>query len=370
MKRKTKYPNIYYDSVRKKFEYRKMIDGALVFGRAETAEDALSALIDARARNDSRPSSKKKKLPSLNQILDSYLKDRKSELKVTTHYKLQNIINLYIKDRFRKVPVDHLIELDFQKWHRFLGSCDIVTSSKNKYLSILKAIFEYIHIVYDYDCVYVKRLRSFKDYSIQAPIAEFKVFSFDDFRKLYPTLEDYDQLLLMTLFLFGLRSGELLALTRKSVLTKTKTLSIYQSVSWKAASKGYVLIPPKSRTSNRTYPMPDFYFRKLEGFMNANKIEAEGFIFFSPVQKKKPLSSTSLQRKMESWSEIVGYHLHPHLFRHSAVSQLYSKGVKLEEIQRLMGHASSEITKTVYLHQTAESEKALTDFLEAMFRKL
>lgn len=73
---------------------------------------------------------------------------------------------------------------------------------------------------------------------------------------------------------------------------------------------------------------------------------------------------------MESWSKVVGYHLHPHLFRHSAVSQLYASGVKIEAIQKMMGHSSSEITKTVYLHQTEESERALTDFLDEMLRNL
>ena len=30
MRIKTKYPNIYYDDVRKKYEYRKMINGSFI----------------------------------------------------------------------------------------------------------------------------------------------------------------------------------------------------------------------------------------------------------------------------------------------------------------------------------------------------
>lgn len=269
MKHKTKYPNIYYDDVRKKFEFRKMINGALLFGRSDTIEEALSDLLDAAARNDINSTKKRKKrtLPCLNQILESYLKDRKLELKISTQYKLQNTINLYIKDRFRNVPVDQLTEIDFKKWYNYLNSCNIIYSSKNKYLSMLKSIFEYIHIVYGYDCLFVKRLHRFKDYSIKAPISDYKVFTFNDFKKLYPTLNEYDQLLLLTLFLFGIRSGELLGLTRKSILLETSTLSIYQAVTWKSNKKGYVIISPKSRTSNRNYPMPDFYKKKMISFL-------------------------------------------------------------------------------------------------------
>lgn len=74
-----------------------------------------------------------------------------------------------------------------------------------------------------------------------------------------------------------------------------------------------------------------------------------------------------MQRKLNEWSKIIDYHLYPHLFRHSAISQLYASGLKLEDIKNLMGHSSEEITRNFYLHQTKESEKSLEEYLERMF---
>lgn len=289
-------------------------------------------------------------------------------MKVTTYHRMEQIIDLYIINRFRKVPVDKLLEQDFKKWYKFLSDYKINVNSKNKYLNILKSIFKYISITYGYDCIYVKRLKNFKDYSIHEPKDEFRVFSFDDFKKLYPGLSDFDKLILLTLFLFGIRSGELLGLTPKSFMFDKNIFSIYQAVSWKTSKKGPVLISPKSRTSKRTYPLPNFYKNIMIEHINKNKLNEDNFIFFSPNSKRKPLSTTSLQRKLNEWSEVVGFHLYPHLFRHSAISQLYASGLKLEDIKSLMGHSSQEITRNYYLHQTKESEEALNNFLDNMFK--
>ena len=324
-------------------------------------------LIDAESRNTNDKSKKKKVLPDLNSICNSYLKDRKNKLKSTTYYKLTQIIDIYIKDKFRLVPVDKLIEQDFKRWYKFLSNYDINARSKNKYLNILKSIFKYVHIVYGYECLYIQRLKNFKDYSIKEPTEEFRVFSFEDFKKLYPGLNDYDKLLLLTLFLFGIRAGELLALTPKALLLDKNILSIYQAVSWKTEKKGPVIISPKSKTSKRTYPLPGFYKTMIIDHINKNNLKNNNYIFFSPLSIKKPLSSTSLQRKLNEWSKIIDYHLYPHLFRHSAISQLYASGLKLEDIKNLMGHSSEEITRNFYLHQTKESEKSLEEYLERMF---
>lgn len=372
MRIKTKYPNIYYDDVRKKYEYRKMINGALLLGRADTPEEALKYLIEDKSRNSVSIKGRKKKnneLPCLNIICKSYLKDRKSELKSTTHYRLSQILNIYVINKFRDVPVDKLIEKDFKNWYKFLSNYEINTRSKNKYLNILRSIFKYINNIYGYNCLYINRLHNFKDYTIKEPTNDFKVITIDDFKKIYENVSDYDKLLLLTLYLFGLRSGELLGLTKKSFLFENNTLCIYQAVSWKTRKKGYALITPKTSTSNRNYPLPESYKELILKHIEANKIKEDGFIFFSPRNKKDPLSTTSLQRKLEYWSSIVNYHLYPHLFRHSSISELYSENVPLDVISNLVGHSSTKITELVYLHQTEEKKVAITDLMEKLIKE-
>ena len=99
--------------------------------------------------------------------------------------------------------------------------------------------------------------------------------------------------------------------------------------------------------------------------IDKNNLIEENFIFFG-LKKKDPLSCNAIYNKLKKWSEIVGYHLKPHLFRHSAVSQLYANKVPLEVIKSLVGHSSVEITKDVYLHQTKEKKDAMLDFMNKL----
>ena len=74
MSKKTKYPNVYYDEVRNKYEFRKMVNGALLFGRADTPEEAFQMLLESKIRNSNNPKKEKKViLPNMNTIVDNYI---------------------------------------------------------------------------------------------------------------------------------------------------------------------------------------------------------------------------------------------------------------------------------------------------------
>ena len=53
----------------------------------------------------------------------------------------------------------------------------------------------------------------------------------------------------------------------------------------------------------------------------------------------------------------------PRELRHTFVSLLSDNGMAIEEISRLMGHSSSNVTETVYRHQI---RPVITDGAEAM----
>lgn len=43
-------------------------------------------------------------------------------------------------------------------------------------------------------------------------------------------------------------------------------------------------------------------------------------------------------------------HIHPHAFRHSCASLLFSQGVSLKEIQAWLGHSTIGTTANIYTH--------------------
>lgn len=119
-------------------------------------------------------------------------------------------------------------------YYKYLKKTKLEISTKNKYLRNLKDIFDFINIMYGYDCIFVKRLLPFKDFSIDQEIKEIRVLSFDDIKKLYQSLEsDYEQLLLLTLFLLGGRAGEILALNPTSFDLERNVIKIQYAATWK-----------------------------------------------------------------------------------------------------------------------------------------
>ena len=373
MSKKTKYPNVYYDEVRNKYEFRKMVNGALLFGRADTPEEAFQMLLESKIRNSKDPKKEKEfVLPNINTSVDNYIKYKKNYIKATTLYKLRLTLNIYVKDRFRDVPVNQLNDDDFKMYYKYLKKTKLEISTKNKYLRNLKDIFDFINIMYGYDCIFVKRLLPFKDFSIDQEIKEIRVLSFDDIKKLYQSLEsDYEQLLLLTLFLLGGRAGEILALNPTSFDLERNVIKIQYAATWKTDKKGFQLIQTKTPTSKRIYPMPEFYKQKYLEFIKKYEIPSKRkYIFFSKHNKKQPMCSSSLNRIVGSWSDTLGFRVYPHLFRHTTASLLNAYGVSVDVIQHLLGHSSSEITKQVYIHDTEEKKNAMNTLMNGFFKEM
>ena len=343
------------------------INGKQILQRGfQSEEAALQGIINLKSLNELKP--KNKKYPYFNDLLKTFLKRKRQLVKITTYEKVLSKINLYIKGIIKNVPVNKLILKDFENFYTFISKRKLSIESKNRILKLLIEIFDYCHIYYGYECLFPKRLILFKDYSIKKPQSDFKIFTYDDFKKIYPGLNDYDKLLLLTFYLFGLRLGELLGLTVLSFKSFENTLCVYQEVSWKTKKKGFELLSPKSKTSNRNYPIPDSYKKMVYDHINKYQLKEDDFIFFGKNGHNRPSSEHAINYRLKKWSEIIGYHLHSHLFRHSAVSQLYANNVPLEVISKLVGHSGTSITKDVYLHQTEEKKKALSTFMEKLMR--
>lgn len=358
---------IYKDKKNNKYYFKIYIKGKQILRRGfETEEEAINALIDFRASNV--VNSKNKKYPTFNFVCKNYLLYKKKLVKVSSHYCIEKYVNSNIIGQIRDVPVNDLINLDFEKYRIYLAKLDLAVKTKNRYINILKEIFNFCNIYYNYDCPFAKRLLLFKDNEIKKPKNDYRIFTYNDFKMIYPTLNDYDKLLLLTFYLFGLRIGEIMGLSVLSFSSFPHTLCVYREVSWKTNKKGFVLLSPKSKSSNRNYPVPEEYEKLINDHIKKHNLKDENFIFFGIKGKNNPLSEHAINTRIKKWSEIVGYHLHSHIFRHSAVSQLFANNVPIEIISSLVGHNSTEITETVYLHKTEEKKKALTNLMNELVK--
>lgn len=78
------------------------------------------------------------------------------------------------------------------------------------------------------------------------------------------------------------------------------------------------------------------------------------------------MCSSSLNRIVGSWSNILGFRVYPHLFR----PLLNAYGVSVDVIQHLLDHSSSEIAKQVYIHDTEEKKNAMNTLINGFFKEM
>lgn len=163
--------------------------------------------------------------------------------------------------------------------------------------------------------------------------------------------------LFATAALTGARLGELLALQWKHVDLNRRTLRIEQSL-WQRQ-----LVPPKTLGSVRTIYFGEGLAQVLAAhYKNATRRAPEDFLFYSPagtllhpdVLRKDVLYPTLDRQGIPRASGVSGFHT----FRHSAASFINTQTGNLKLAQKLLGHATVDITAGVYTHTTPEEERA------------
>ena len=170
-----------------------------------------------------------------------------------------------------------------------------------------------------------------------------------------------------------LREGEILGVSLKYVDTKNeKNIKIRQILSKaKIYNKDGTykrilrIATPKSKTSIRTIPLIETFIPIMEQHIeNQKKLYGE---------KNKEWDENSLlflnnnlnfwdsKNFRTSWERFLNSCGLPkykfHILRHTGASLLFKAGARLEEVQELMGHEDSEITRKIYLHFHPEDKR-------------
>ena len=78
-----------------------------------------------------------------------------------------------------------------------------------------------------------------------------------------------------------------------------------------------------------------------------------------------PLSPRSFARQ---YKMRIGYaklpYLKPHALRHTAATLMPTRGLSLERVSSVLGHASVDFTKRIYTHWVPSEDRRLTAALE------
>jgi len=155
---------------------------------------------------------------------------------------------------------------------------------------------------------------------------------------------------ILTMIDSGIRVQELLALTRDDIAEDGSSIEINKAI--KTVDGRAVLGPPKSMSSNRIVPIPEIC-RKHVQFLR--EYGGKEFIWSKPGCNEHYGVGSFRRRYYTALKNLEDVRLlSPHCCRHTYATRLQAKGVPLELIAKLAGHANITTTQG-YTHTTNET---------------
>lgn len=161
--------------------------------------------------------------------------------------------------------------------------------------------------------------------------------------------------ILLTMY-SGIRIGEICALKwgdidlRGGIIHVSRTVQRIKDKTGNAKTK-IVIASPKSKTSERDIPIPDF----LVNILNARSQDKSGYILSG---NHTPIEPRTMQNRFKSIlkkCEIRSVNFH--LLRHTYATVCIENGFDAKTVSELLGHASVNITLNRYVRSSLDMKK-------------
>lgn len=154
----------------------------------------------------------------------------------------------------------------------------------------------------------------------------------------------------------GLRRGEVLGLRWCDVDLSIGTLDVRQTL--QRAGGSLQVVPPKTRRSRRTVPLPGITVAALAEHRSRMELEARaagrsltstGFVFTTTVGT--PMEPRNVNRAFVALLVSAGLrHVRLHDLRHTCATLLLDQGASPRVVMETLGHSTIGVTMNVYAH--------------------
>ena len=181
-----------------------------------------------------------------------------------------------------------------------------------------------------------------------------QIWTAEEFRQFLRAVEDkpVSRAAFSMLFWTGLRSGELLALTREDFDFQAGTVSV--SKTYVRQNRQDLILPPKTPKSRRVVTLPAFLTKMIEEYTAQMP---EGRIF--------PVTKHFLFHEMERGSAKAGLRrIRVHDLRHSHASFLIEKGFSPLLIAERLGHENIQTTLQIYSHLYPNKQHEVAEMIQ------
>ncbi len=294
---------------------------------------------------------KKKKI---NELMLNWL-EQKENLKVQSYQRYENLINGIINPHIGKNLTKDVTEEFLKNFFQELNIKNVSLSTQKTILYIIKSSWDYgLENKY---CNYI----NFKNIKIKTPIQNIHVLSKSEQTILEEKLLhkiNIRKLCIILCLYTGLRIGEVCGLKWEDVNFEQKSLTIRRTIqriknknSKLKFKTSLIMSSPKSETSNRVVPVPDFIIDILKKF----KTKDYYFIISKSPNLYDPRQLEScFERTLKSCNLK---HINFHTLRHTFATRSIESKMDIKTLSEILGHSSVEITLKLYVHPSYDMKK-------------
>lgn len=299
-------------------------------------------------------------------FLDNYI----NEVNSSTYIQNLRIFNKYILPFFKKMKITNITPIKLNTWKNTLNQTDLKNSSKKKYMSTLKLVLKHAEKYFGFNYAALLRVDNFKNTRKNSNDISF--YTIDEYKEFYSLLKKIDhQAIFATLFLTGMRKGELLGLQWKDLDTVNKTIFINKTVTKDKHNK--LILGDTTKTGeSRKIGIANFLIDLLHEY-KLSQIEkwgelSETDLIFGNRDRIAALNKVNiiLERIITTHPEVKKIRVHD--FRHSHASYLINKNINIKTISARLGHATVSMTLDTYSHLYPQAEDELLHIIDADFQ--
>lgn len=288
---------------------------------------------------------------TIKNLYDNFFDYQQDKVKSNTLRSYQERFK-YLKS-IENIRINEFNSTHYNLWRKEINATNLSDTTKNNTQKLLKILFNYATKWYgsNFNEVYPK-IVPFRDPN-QVNIKEMKILTYDEFKKFISVEDDLVyKVAFEILYYCGLRVGELKSLTFRHIDESKRELKVNSNVVKDYfGDKGYLVTTPKTRSSIRTIPIPEFLLKDIQLLKEQQKkvygFKDSWFILGS----FEPISSDKLRLRKNRNCELAGVPtIRIHDFRHSCASLLISKGANINLIAKYLGHSKVDLLLNIYGH--------------------
>lgn len=299
---------------------------------------------------------------SFSSFIDTYLSDIGPRLKASTLANKENIIESHIRPYFINRGLSDISPVDIIQWQNALLSLRD-DQGKGYAQTYLRSIQNQLCAIFNHAVKYYNLPKNPCDATRKMGKVKGKEMLFwtkDEYLKFSEVMKNkpISYYAFQILYWTGIRSGELLALTKSDFDLQKHSLRInktYQVIKGKET-----ITSPKTEKSNRVIALPQFLCDEMQDYFDSlYKVDESSRIFV--------VTKSYLHHEMDRGAKAAGVkRIRIHDLRHSSCALLINLGYSPVQIAERLGHESVTITER-YSHLYPSVQEQMADRLNEAF---